>query len=308
MGAKEQRLAEAVSYVNELIDEKFGSYIEKIVTDTDQPELRDELRDLFFKYLLLGESIKAAKDIDDFEALVDKSADLLEQRIHDVQKKLAYYTEIKKAKLRQERAEFTKAFYSLSLESLETRQETKIAEDDDPDMVEAMRYVQQAEQASREAFSVFENIWDGFEEFEGSLLHIRQHSLVAGVVKFRRWRRVRKLKQALLRLFWNVIIFGYFFGVIISSIKNFLSLTNALLLAAIGIAAALVKEYKISPWLRRKRLNTQRKDLLSSLKEFMAADINFKVLAPLTEKRTRERANDTTKRVVEKMREELDPN
>lgn len=300
-----RKYVEAVAEVNELIDLVYGPYIEKTVAETNQPELRVTLKELFFKYLLLEHSIKNTKHVEEFESQIEESSQLLKQRIGEAQKRIAYLTEIKKAELRAQRATMTKQFYAASLDLLDNEEKETADSEDEPEMQEFRRIKKNVEEISSKTFRKGEELWEGLERFQTILDSIDQHQLQEGLDKFIKWRKIRRAKQFWLRLFWNVILFGYIFSLLVSRFTKLLPLRSLLILAVVGISVALLKEFKIGPWLRQRRMESQRADLLLSLRDFMVADLKFAILAPLKEGHQRETASKTVGTMVQEIKKEF---
>lgn len=184
MSFTDWKLQEATAQVEELINRVYGPFIEEVVRETNQPELAPNLRNLFSKYLLLEHSIKKAKLLEDFETYIERAARLLERRIAEAHKKIAYLTEIEKAKLKEERAKLTSEFYSLSIDSVSIIDDTEPDYNDQEDE-ELRQILKEANEAGEGAFRALEGIFDGSEELDGTLVSIDKSELQAGLKKFR---------------------------------------------------------------------------------------------------------------------------
>jgi hypothetical protein len=267
--------------------------------------LRPVLKDLFVKYLCLEHAIQNTKDVEGLEVQIEGAAQLLERRILEAHEKIRYLAEIKKAKLRRIRATFAEDFYSLSHDTITTLPEA--GADDDEEDIESRRIVKDAIEAAKQTFKTMDGMFDGFEGFEDSLAYMDQLNLSAGLRKFRRWRKLRKFKQRFLRLLWNALIFGWVFGLIVSGATKLLAPGDIVVLAVVGLVVALVKEYLIGPRLSELRLVTQKRDLLLSVHEFMTADLNFTILAPIIERRRREKLEPSIQRMASEIEKEFSP-
>jgi hypothetical protein len=305
MSKQLSRFVESVARVNEFVNEVFGPHIENIVKNSGNEELRPVLKDLFVKYLCLEHAIQNTKDVEGLEVQIEGAAQLLERRILEAHEKIRYLAEIKKAKLRRIRATFAEDFYSLSHDTITTLPEA--GADDDEEDIESRRIVKDAIEAAKQTFKTMDGMFDGFEGFEDSLAYMDQLNLSAGLRKFRRWRKLRKFKQRFLRLLWNALIFGWVFGLIVSGATKLLAPGDIVVLAVVGLVVALVKEYLIGPRLSELRLVTQKRDLLLSVHEFMTADLNFTILAPIIERRRREKLEPSIQRMASEIEKEFSP-
>ena len=303
MHEKNSKLNEAVIQVTKLVDEIFGACIEQTVRDTGKPELRPVLKALFFRYVVLEHAIKRTKYVEEFEREIENAAELLSKRIAESQQKIAYLSEIKKASLREERAKLTQEFYSTSLDVVTDLPDDQRLENDD--LAEVRKTAKETDRIANEAFAAFEEVFDGFEEFQNTLAFMDQHGLESGLRKFRKWRKVRKARQSLLRLFWSVILFGCILGLIVSGITKLLALQSIAILALVGLVVAFLKEYKIGPWLREKRFRSQRADLLLSLKDFMIADLTFTILSTMKENRRKKKMKAAMQPMIEEIEKEF---
>lgn len=297
------RFIESVTRVNEYVDEVYGPHIENIIKHSGDEELRPVLKDLFVKYLCLEHAIQNAKDIEGLEVQIEDAAQLLERRIVEAHEKIRYLSEIKKAKLRKTRATFAEDFYSLSHDTITTLPDAQA--DDDEEDIESRQIVQNAIEAAKQVFYTMDGMFDGFENFENSLAYIDQRNLSVGLLKFKRWRNLRKFKQRFLRLIWNALVFGWVFGLVVSLATRLLAPGDIVGLAVVGLVVALVKEYLIGPRLSRLRLITQKRDLLLSVREFMTADLNFTILAPMIQRRRREKLTPSIQRMTNEIKKEF---
>lgn len=303
MGKKLSSFIESVTRVNEYVDEVYGPHIENIVKHSGHEELRPVIKDLFVKYLCLEHAIQNTKDVEGLEVQIEAAAQLLEGRILEAHDKIRYLSEIKKAKLRKMRATFAEDFYSLSHDTVTTLPDVEA--DADEDDKESRRIVKDAIEAAKQAFNTVDGMFDGFEDFENSLAYIDQRNLSAGLRKFRRWRNLRKFKQRFLRLLWNVLVFGWVFGLVVSLATKLLAPGDIIVLAVVGLVVALIKEYLIGPRLSQLRLVTQKGDLLLSVRDFMTADLNFTILAPMIERRRREKLRPSIQRMTSDIAKEF---
>jgi hypothetical protein len=275
-------IEEAWKTINSILEECFGEQIESIVSQAEEPTLRPKLKLLFFERTRLQIAIEEAKDLTALESAIDESADTLDKRIRMYHKQLALAAEIKKAETRKE-------FAARNLEALHLLKELKESSlpDRHADPTESRivtEALEAAERATEQALRVSSQVVSTSEKVEDILLHVDRQMLTKNLARFRRRQTKRKWLRHLYGFFWAVLIVGVLISSVLSTVPR-LFLVDYWWLGLVAVGGAIIKHYWLSPWLRRRVLETQRKHLFKSLNDFYAANMQVTVLVALKEKR-----------------------
>ena len=267
------KLIEARTELLDLVDRHLGKRIDDIVKAIGDEELRSPLRDAFGQYFVVAASIKAAKDPDEFEAEIDKAGDLLESRIQAAVRTISAEAQKHESEIASHEAELSE----LHEELLKSKASFDAADGDSIplDVKALLEKGQEWQETALRAMSAGADVVNHLARMRHLLTAIARKHLEKGYRKFKRWKRIRRWKQAFFRILLAVIIFGVGYSVITSSAgKVFLEL-KWWLYVLFAIFTVVLKEYVISPWIKRKRLSQQRRDLLRTFTDFFAADLNY---------------------------------
>ena len=82
MDDEERKLA-GKELLGNFVDEHLGTHIDHLVKSTGHEELKPCLKNFFAEFLVVGNSIKAARDPAEFETEINKASDLLTTRIQE---------------------------------------------------------------------------------------------------------------------------------------------------------------------------------------------------------------------------------
>jgi hypothetical protein len=279
---RERHVKEAWKTIDALLDQWFGKYIEEIVRKTKRPELRPKLKQLFFELMYLQRSIEQAKSLGELESAIDRNVGLLEERLQSLQKLLEQATEERKAAIRDEFAAL-KGEHALLVDGWETHR-TEVSQGDiDPgDRKAESILLNDAEKTFRGVLASVEDFYRTYEHLEDVFLEVDKGMLTKELKRFKRWRKIRKMVRRASYFMWGVLILGVGFSLLQSLITGVV-LTQVWWLLIITTIAACISLYSFSPWLARRDLETQRKHLLASVRDFYQANIQVTILAPRME-------------------------
>ncbi len=278
----ERKTRQAWETINRLLDKWYGKHIEEIVRTAKRPELRPKLKQLFFELTYYQHLIEKAQNLDEMEAVLERNAENLDGRVKSLQKRLERAAEERKAAIKEEFVSLRKKYEQLNKEWDEHREDVLLG-DADPESRKMDSLAVEAERIFRDTEGTLYSAFRTSEHLEDILLGIDRKMLTKELVRFRRRRKVRRVFRKVGYFFWGVVILGVVFNLIQSFITG--ALGTSLWLVIITLVASYLSQYVFDPWLSRRNLETQRKHLVKSLKEFYQANIQITVLAPMKEER-----------------------
>jgi hypothetical protein len=255
---------------------QFDDSVNRIASKIGRPELRRELKRIMDEWVDLHLTVKNAKDLEEFESILDRKDKLLTERIHQVSRMLYALAEIKAAEDKLSKKQYDYL---------------KLQATDKPEEIDDILSEMGEKPIMGEITSILDGISNDLENLARSMMWIRRKSirnLTKNLTRFKWRRRWRKMLQFMYRFVLAVLVFGLLYSQISSQTTKLLSYLKAnwIWIILFALLAVILKEYKISPWLRSKRLELQRKHLLSSLREFYAAYFNTTSLIAFHEEKT----------------------
>lgn len=239
------------------LDEVYYKPIEAIIKRTNKPELRPTLEEKFGDWLLLDNSILEARDLEEVSQRVDAKAKALVQAINVFNERRASEAEIEKSTFRKKMYERKEAL----LERLEVAPNEEI----DPELHDMM-------QAS---FRAVDQIVASVDRVEEGLVHVSTQPLKKAILYFKIKKFSRRCLRELERFFLAIVVFGVLLGSAVSESAKLLFQNHWKLVLLCGASWNILKEYKIGPWLRKKRLEKSRRDLRYFLNEVFETDIQL---------------------------------
>lgn len=249
----------------EELKESVNQFVEETIKDAPNKELiRKPLRRCLLKYQLLKYKVAWADNFDDVEKLLNESAQFLGQRIEHIQNFLAKYARLKKSLINLE-IDHSKQSFPTTIST----QNDKFAH------------------IFNELANLDNDVSKTFAELEFFKIDLPSMVLETAVKKryeqFQKLREQQKQKQKIYRFLWAVVIAGFAISFLASNVLK-LFLTSWWLILIVGsilsFVIAIIKEYWISPWIRSKRLELQRKLLIACLGDFIGAEIALVLYAP----------------------------
>lgn len=268
---------------SDLIDQikhRISEFVDQTIEgDPKRERFKEPLKLYLLKYDLLRHAIAYATTVDSLETVIDESSQFLEKRIRHIREFLHQYAAKRKTRVYWDNQETKKEFHSevqeskqdyfsaFPIEFLSSEYEDKMSRLCD-DLVKLQQDISNSLKFTRS----FEAEWPLIVLEDISKKHD----------KFKAVRKKQKRRQRLYRFVWGVVIAGFAISFLASNLLKLLLQNKWLLIfggtATFGIAA--LKEYVISPWLRKKRLELQRKHLLSCLGDFREAELALLLHAP----------------------------
>lgn len=312
MNAKDRKPEEPEEALANFVDRELGTRIDNIVKATGHKDLRPVLKRFFVRYFVIGIAIKGAKDPDEFETQINKTADLLGRRIKEATSRIIDEAKKENIETERQRKEFAKQYE----EQMQNQTSLPPLDDpellDDPEYPELQRMYLETERIIKESDQLDIEFAQTLHETMGHLIKTRNfiasvesHLLQKAFYKFKRWKIIRKLKQAFYRVVLAVIIFGIGYSLVTSTAGKFFLQATFWLYLLFALSAAVIKEYAISPWIRMKRLNQQRKDLLKTYTNFMEADLSYFLLAYMKNERMKKKTAAITATMMQEVRKDF---
>ena len=239
---------------------QFNDSINEIASKVGRPELRNELKAIMDEWADLHLAVKDANDLEDFETLLENRKKLLAERTHQVSRMLYAVADIESAKDKLSK----KQYDYLKLQAI-----------DKPEEIDSIFAEMGEEPIMGKITSMLNSMGNSLDDLMRTKMRLRQMSinnLTKDLTKFKWRRRLRKMIQFVYRFVLAVLVFGLLYSLISSQTTKLLLYLKAnwVWITLFTLLGVLLKEYTISPWLRRKRLELQRKHLLLSLREFYA--------------------------------------
>jgi hypothetical protein len=268
--------ADARRIINDLLDEAL-EHMQPVLEKVKEPNLRPKLRRLLLELWSMRFFIERSKDLDSLEAMIDRNAQTLKDRILMYERDRELEAEIRKTKTRKELGE-------LKLQTLEIWKELRQSIGVQSHKTSQVgNTLEVAEKATRMSLRLLDRTESTRNRVEDILFLVDRNSLWRNFSRFKRKRRVRKFLRRCYDLVYGGLLISYLVGRLLSNGANAL-LTNQRWITIVLIIGALVRFYWISPWYRRRALETQRGHLLKSTEDFYTANMNLAIFLALKQK------------------------
>lgn len=237
--------------------------IETIIRTTKRPELRPILEERFYDWLMLENSIRQTKDLEEVSNTVDSRVKSLVQAINIFNEQIVSDAEVEKAIFRKEMHEEK----LILLDGLE-----RTADD------ELIKEVKDINNIIRDTLPVIDGVIVNSDNVIYSLVRVRTQPLKKAILHFKITKVFRRCLRELERFFLAIVVFGVLLGSAVSESAKLLFQNNWKLLIACGAIWAVLKEYKIGPWLRKRRFEKGKKDLSVFLCKVFETEIQLVVI------------------------------
>lgn len=247
------------------IKEDVNQFVDGVIKDDLRTAgIREPLERCLLRYRFLKILIANSKNLDELETHINDGEKFLRQRIEHIRKVLQKHVRLKNALI------------NLDTEKSRWRYPVQTYSQDDV-------FVQLSNDLTDLNNDITKSIAE-LESFKAELpLFILEAKVSKSYEQFKVLRMRQERRQKRYRFFWAVLIAGFGISFAASSSLKLLRINNWWLLvlgALLTFAVAIIKEYWLSPWVRSRRLELQRKLLLSCLASFHEAELSLIIYSP----------------------------
>jgi hypothetical protein len=257
----------------EFLDKVYYQPIETIISATKKPELRPILGKMFLNWLAGVKEIRDATELDGITGRINHKAKTVVQAINVFNEREASAAEVKKATFRKGAHEKRMALLSgLEPAILEPAIDDKAIGDDINRMI-------------ANALALFDRVLTDSDRVTDSITRLTARPLKRAILSFKLRRVFRRCLREVERFLLTIVVFGVLLSSAVSESAKLLFQHHWLILLICAAIWQVLKEYRISPWLRKRRLEKQRSDLILFFNSVFGAEMRLFVTSVLRKDR-----------------------